>query len=116
MATVRNIVNGNSIIRLEIQPFSTRITDDLPPEQLNRKYAITEHIDGVMVFRNLDDPSKYQSAEFAAIGVDELTKNDKEVFDFLRTRKRWPGIPHTKFISGTNPGGKGHNWVKIYMV
>jgi len=71
-----------------------------------------EYGSGVIVFRNLDDPSKYQSAEFAAIAVDELTKNDKNVFDFLRTRKRWPGIAHTKFIAGTNPGGIGHNWVK----
>ena len=67
---------------------------------------------GIIKFRNLDDPSKYQSAEFAAIGVDELTKNLKEVFDFLRLRKRWVGIKHTKFIGGTNPGGKGHLWVK----
>lgn len=69
---------------------------------------------GAICFRNLDDPSKYQSSEFAAEAVDELTKNPKEVFDFLRTRLRWPGIPteDTKFIAGTNPGGIGHGWVK----
>jgi len=67
---------------------------------------------GILAFRNLDDVSKYQSAEFAAIGVDELTKNQKEVFDFLRTRLRWPGIEDTKFLAGTNPGGVGHGWVK----
>jgi len=67
---------------------------------------------GVLCFRNLDDPSKYQSAEFAAIGIDELTKNRKEVFDFLRTRLRWSGIGDVKFIAGTNPGGIGHDWVK----
>lgn len=69
---------------------------------------------GVICFRNLDDPSKYQSAEFAAEAVDELTKNKKEVFDFLRTRLRWPNIPteDVKFIAGTNPGGIGHEWVK----
>jgi len=67
---------------------------------------------GIIAFRNLDDVSKYQSAEFAAIAVDELTKNPKETFDFLRTRLRWPGIENVKFIAGTNPGGIGHNWVK----
>jgi phage terminase large subunit len=36
---------------------------------------------GVLCFRNLDDPSKYQSAEFAAILVDELTKNDYNTFN-----------------------------------
>ena len=68
--------------------------------------------EGVICLRNLDDPSKYASSEFAAIGVDELTKNDKKVFDNLRTRMRWPGVSNTKFIAGTNPGGKGHGWVK----
>jgi len=69
---------------------------------------------GILAFRNLDDVSKYQSAEFAAQGVDELTKNREDTFDFLRTRLRWPGIPtfDTKFLGGTNPGGIGHGWVK----
>jgi len=68
--------------------------------------------EGVICFRNLDDPSKYRSAEFAAIAIDELTQNKEEVFTFLRTRLRWPGIKDTKFLAGTNPGGVGHNWVK----
>lgn len=67
---------------------------------------------GVITFRNLDDPSKYASSEFAVIAVDELTKNKKEVFDMLRTRMRWKGIPETKFMAGTNPGSIGHAWVK----
>lgn len=71
-----------------------------------------EYGGGILAFRNLDDVTKYQSSEFAAEGVDEITKNKKEVFDFLRTRLRWPGIEDTKFIAGTNPGGIGHLWVK----
>jgi len=71
---------------------------------------------GMICFRNLDDVSKYQSAEFAAEAVDELTKNTKDVFDFLRTRLRWPGIEDTKFIAGTNPGGIGHAWVKDMFI
>uniref|UniRef100_A0A7V3N5F1 Hint domain-containing protein n=1 Tax=candidate division CPR3 bacterium TaxID=2268181 RepID=A0A7V3N5F1_UNCC3 len=67
---------------------------------------------GVYCFRNLDDPSKYASSEFALIAVDELTKNTKDTFDLLRWRKRWTGVPRTKFIGGTNPGGIGHGWVK----
>lgn len=67
---------------------------------------------GMIALRNLDDPSKYQSAEFAAIAVDELTKNSKETFDFLRFRMRWPGLEHPKFGGASNPGGKGHAWVK----
>ena len=67
---------------------------------------------GVLCFRNLDDPAKYQSAEFAAIGVDELTKNSREVFDVLRGSLRWPGVKATRFVAATNPGGPGHLWVK----
>lgn len=67
---------------------------------------------GSIALRNLDDPSKYLSAEFAAIAVDELTRNTKKVFDFLRSRLRWPGVARPKFLGGTNPGGQGHDWVK----
>ncbi len=71
---------------------------------------------GVIALRNLDDPSKYASSEFAAIAVDELTKNPKTTFEDLRTRMRWPGINKPKFIAGTNPGSIGHQWVKdIWM-
>ncbi len=65
---------------------------------------------GVLMFLNLDKPEKYDSAEFAAIGVDELTKNKEQVFTVLRRRLRWTDakskkhIPDCKFIAGTNPG------------
>lgn len=71
-----------------------------------------EYGSGVIAMRNLDDPSKYASSEFAAVGIDELTKNTKDKFDHLRTRMRWPGIKDTKFLAGTNPGSIGHEWVK----
>ncbi len=73
---------------------------------------------GVLMFLNLDRPEKYDSSEFAAIGVDELTKNKEEIWTVLRRRLRWVDvdtqkrIPDCKFIAGTNPGGVGHAWVK----
>ncbi len=69
---------------------------------------------GVLCFRNLDDPSKYASAEFAFILVDELTKNPYDVFTFLRTRLRWKGLTDVEcqLIGATNPGSVGHGWVK----
>jgi len=67
---------------------------------------------GVLCFRNLDRVEKYQSAEFAAIGVDELTMNQRGVFDILRGSLRWPGIEDVRFMAATNPGGPGHLWVK----
>lgn len=71
---------------------------------------------GVLAFRNLDDPSKYLSSEFAAILIDELTENPRPTFDFLHMRRRWPGIEDTKFVGTTNPGGIGHAWVKKLWV
>lgn len=71
---------------------------------------------GIIALRNLDEPEKYQSAEFAAIGVDELTKNPLSVFNILRGSLRWVGIPHTVFLGTTNPGGVGHGWVKSYWI
>ena len=77
-----------------------------------------EYGNGVICFRNLDDASKYQSSEFAAILVDELTKNDYDTFTFLRTRLRWPGLKDIEcpFIGGTNPGGIGHGWTKQFWM
>lgn len=81
--------------------------------QHGRCYILAEEYGGgIIKFRNLDDPSKYQSAEFAAIAVDELTKNTEDVFTDLRNRLRWPGISDIRFLSATNPGGIGHSWVK----
>lgn len=75
---------------------------------------------GVIAFRNLDDPSKYKSSEFAIIGVDELTKNTIDTFHFLRFRMRWAGFEEKgireQFIAGTNPGEVGHAWVKALWI
>jgi len=77
-----------------------------------------EYGSGIICLRNLDDPSKYQSAEFAAILVDELTKNPLQTFTDLRMRLRWPGIPDNEcvFIGATNPGGVGHGYCKAYWI
>lgn len=77
-----------------------------------------EYGSGALCFRNLDDASKYQSAEFAFILVDEQTKNLYEVFTFLRTRLRWPGLKdiECQYVGGTNPGGVGHGWTKQFWM
>jgi len=69
---------------------------------------------GIIAFRNLDDPSKYLSVEFAVIAIDEINRNPKTTFDMLRSRHRWPGIKDTKFIAGCNPLGEA--WVKNVWV
>lgn len=69
---------------------------------------------GIIAFRNLDDPSKYLSVEFAVIAIDEINRNPKSTFDMLRSRHRWPGIKDTKFLAGCNPLGEA--WVKNMWV
>src|ERR1035437_1158814 len=66
----------------------------------------------VLALRNLDDPSKYLSSEFAIIAQEEVTENEEDTFHRLRSRLRWTGIPNPKWIGATNPGGIGHEWVK----
>lgn len=71
---------------------------------------------GVIAFRNLDDPAKYSSSEFALVAIDEVTRNKQDVFNYLRMRNRWSGIEDPKFIGATNPDGIGHTWVKKMFV
>jgi len=71
-----------------------------------------EYGGGALHLRNLDDPSKYDSVEYAFIAVDELTKNTERTFTHLRTILRWTNMDWCKFIAGTNPGGIGGAWVK----
>lgn len=102
-----------SKIGLEFPPWLGVLRED--DRRYGRAFILREKYGGgVMAFRNLDDPSKYASAEFAAIGVDELTKNLYDTFNHLRTRLRWPGLQdiECQFLGGTNPGSVGHGWVK----
>lgn len=101
----------------------SKIRVEFPPslgtlkEGVTRDFELTEKLGGGRILlRNLDDPSKYLSAEFAGIGVDELTRNKKSVFDFLRSRLRWPGVSRPRFVGGTNPSGIGHSWVKQFWI
>src|SRR3990167_7118742 len=70
---------------------------------------------GILAFRNLDEPEKYLSVEFAVMAIDEINRNPKTTFDILRNRHRWPGIKDVKFLAGCNPLGEAsvkNMWVK----
>ena len=98
-------------LEIEVPEWLGRVKED-------KAYGLCVKLDpafggGVLLLRNLDDPSKYMSSEFGLVAVDELTKNPPDVFHNLRARIRWPGLGRqTKFIAGTNPGNIGHEWVK----
>ena len=71
---------------------------------------------GSILLRNLADPTRYQSAEFAGILIDELTKNSLTAFDDLRGSLRWPGIDNTFFAAASNPNGKYFKWVRSLWI
>lgn len=64
------------------------------------------------------DKFRYRSSEFQYIGFDELTDFTEEdyVFMFSRIRQRLDiGVPE-RVRSASNPGGKGHDWVKARFI
>jgi hypothetical protein len=83
-------------------------------EQKHEFTLAPEYGSGIIAFRNLNEPAKYLSVEFAVIAIDEINRNPKSTFDMLRSRHRWPGISDVKFIAGCNPLGEA--WVKNIWV
>jgi phage terminase large subunit len=71
---------------------------------------------GRILLRNLDDPSKYMSSEFAGIFQEEATRSPEATFQDLRNRLRYPGVESVKYMGASNPGGVGHDWVKKFFV
>lgn len=60
------------------------------------------------------DETRYQSAEFQYIGFDELTQFSEQAYTYMFSRlRRVEGhdVP-LRLRGATNPGGKGHEWVK----
>lgn len=70
-----------------------------------------------LTFGHMDkvgDEEKYRTAEFQFIAFDELTRFPEGQYRFLFSRlRRIKGMDvPLRVRSGTNPGGKGHEWVK----
>jgi len=81
----------------------------------HKDFKLAPHFGGgIISFRNLDEPSKYDSAEFAVVAVDEVNRNPYSTFTVLRRVMRWKGIPETKFISACNPVGEP--WVRNFWI
>jgi len=83
-------------------------------EQRHEFTLAPEYGSGVIAFRNLDDPEKYLSVEFAIMGVDEINRNPITTFRELRKRLRWAGIKDVRFLCACNPVGEV--WVKNMFV
>jgi len=85
-------------------------------EQKKEFHLKPEYGGGILMFRNLDDIEKYRSAEFAFIGVDELTQIPKETFDLLLERNRWKDFKDVRFLAATNPVGPYKHWVREFFI
>ena len=61
-----------------------------------------------------DDVYQYQGAAFQFIGFDELTQFRESDYRYLFSRLRKPTVSNVplRMRSATNPGGRGHDWVK----
>jgi len=68
-----------------------------------------------------NDRYRYQSAEFQFVGFDELTQFEEKEYTYLFSRIRGPAdgplarVP-LRMRAASNPGGKGHAWVKKRFV
>ncbi len=65
-----------------------------------------------------DDVYQYQSAEYQFIGFDELTQFTEFQYTYMHSRlRRLLGmrVP-IRMRAATNPGGKGHQWVRRYFI
>lgn len=76
-----------------------------------------EYGGGRIALRNLADAASYKSAEFCDIAVEELSENLRDVFeDLVLFRLRTPGIERCCFLGGTNPTGRGMQWIKSLWI
>ena len=95
------------------------------PRDLYRSYNDSKH---VVTWKNgsttrfgysagENDIYQYQGAEFAFIGIDELTLFTLGQWQFLTSRNRspHPGV-RPNMAGATNPGNIGHAWVKALWI
>jgi len=62
------------------------------------------------------DIYRYQSAEYDVIRFDELTHFTEDQYLYLMSRLRGANVYPKQIKSATNPGGRGHKWVKARFV
>ncbi len=62
------------------------------------------------------DVSRYQSAEYDILRFDELTHFTDYQYGYMRSRLRGANRFPKQMKSSTNPGGRGHAWVKRLFI
>lgn len=62
------------------------------------------------------DETRYQGDEYGSIYFDEATQFDLYSWTYMTTRNRSTAGGRTNMAAASNPGGKGHAWVKKLFV
>lgn len=76
-----------SVIKQEYPDFIGHYIESRHVFELHPEYG-----GGQIYFLNMDDPSRYDSVEFAVILYEEAQKLKKSDFTTMRRRLRWPGV------------------------
>ena len=65
-----------------------------------------------------DDKFRYQGAEYQSVGFDELSQFTQTQYEYLfsRLRKATDNPVPLRVRSASNPGGRGHQWVKEMFI
>ena len=110
---------------LEDVPDNVTTLLDMGLVSWSAKYWRYEFVSGATItfghLQNEDDKYNYQGPAFHYVAFDELTQFTKTQFEYLAGRLRKPArgaaskIP-LRLRAGSNPGGKGHLWVKAKFV
>lgn len=92
------------------------ITTSFPGSPTNKYYRGSTLTFGHLQYE--DDTDNYQGPSFNYVGFDELTQFSQPMYTYLFSRLRdapgWSVVPHMRGAS--NPGGRGHNWVKEMFI
>lgn len=107
----------------ELQQHITRFREDVPNSMYkwNERDRMATFIDSgsslKFGYTSCDaDVNRFQTDEYGAIGFDELTHFSYYQWAYLRSRNRSVSGRRPFMIGATNPGGKGHVWVKSLWI
>lgn len=114
---IRQLILRTTFPELERSLILTALS--IIPKELY-KYNSSKHImkfvNGSVIefgyLTNDTDVIKYQSAEYDIIRFDELTHFSEYQYTYMLSRIRGVNSFPKQVKSSTNPGGRGHNWVK----
>ena len=118
---IRQIVFRNSFPELNRSVILTALT--IIPKELytySQQYHKMNFVNGSSIefgyLASDTDVSNYQSAEYDIIRFDELTHFTEYQYKYMRSRIRGVNKFPKQIKSSTNPGGRGHSWVKEMFI